>query len=486
MRTDDPTAELGDWSPEEFRSAGYAAVDWIAGYFERLAGLPVVSSVRPGQIQARIPPHPPDHPEPFSRLLDDLDTIVVPGLTHWNHPGFLAYFGITASAPGILGELVSSAFNTNGMLWKTSPATTEVEFAVLGWLLEMSGLPRDWFGMLTDTASMSTFLALAAAREDAPGLDVRTEGLAAPGAPRLRVYASEQAHSSVEKACIALGLGQTGLVKIPVDERFRLDPAALAAAVARDRQDGWLPIAVVATVGTTSTTSVDPVPEIAAIAEREGLWLHVDAAYAGATAVLPEKRAAFVGCERADSYVVNPHKWLFVPIDASVLYTRHPETLRRAFQLVPEYLRSEEEAVNLMDYGLQLGRRFRALKLWWVLRSFGVEGIRARLRRHCELAAEFARWVEASEEFELVAPVPFSTVCFRGRWGPDAAERDDLRNQALADRITREGSAFLATTRLGGRVAVRLAIGNLRTDAERLDLVRQSLIRIHALLSQET
>ena len=476
--------DLGDWSPDRFREAGLAAIEWVARYFERLPDLPVVPQVAPGETRAKIPALPPEDPAPFEDLLADLDRVVVPGLTHWNHPGFLAYFGITGSAPGVLGELVASAFNTNGMLWRSSPSTTEVELAMMDWLLEMMDLPRGWFGMLTDTASMSTFLGLAAAREAVEEMDVRKEGLAAPGYPRLRAYASEQAHSSVEKACIGLGLGQVGLVKIPVDADFRMDPSALAEAVERDRAAGWRPFAVVATVGTTSTTSVDPVSEVADICEREGLWLHIDAAYAGSAAILPEKRFYFVGCDRADSYVFNPHKWLFVPIDASAFYTRHPEVLRRAFQLVPEYLRTDDDAVNLMDYGIQLGRRFRAIKLWWVLRSFGVSGIRERIRRHCELAGSFAHWVDGNGRFERVAPVPFSTVCFRGVWSGCAGDALDGRNQALADRVTASGVAFLATTRLQGRVTLRAAIGNLRTDSERMDAVQRELERVHEELSR--
>lgn len=479
MNERNPHAPNGDWSPDEFREAGLAAIEWVARYLERLPELPVVPPVAPGDIAAQIPASPPEDPEPFDRLLRDLDEIVVPGVTHWNHPGFLAYFGITGSGPGILGELVASAFNTNGMLWKSSPSTTEVELAMMGWLRDMLDLPSDWFGMLTDTASMSTFLALAAARESVEGMDVRREGLAAPGYPRLRVYASDQAHSSAEKACIGLGLGQVGFVKIPVDAEFRMRADVLAEQVAQDRAAGWRPLAVVATIGTTSTTSIDPVPEIADICERESLWLHVDGAYAGAAAVLPEMRDAFRGLERADSYVMNPHKWLFVPIDASAFFTRHGDVLRRAFQLVPDYLHTTDDAVNLMDYGLQLGRRFRAIKLWWVLRTFGVNGIRERIRSHCRLAQLLAGWIEEDDRFEVAAPVPFSTVCFRGRW-PDCDESElDRRNELLAERVTRSGIAFLAHTRLEGRITIRAAIGNLRTDTSRIESVWRALQSTH-------
>lgn len=468
----------GDWTPEQFRQAGHQTIEWIARYLERIESFPVLAQVRPGEIRSRIPEMPPSKGEPFEDLLEDLDQVVVPGVTHWNHPGFFAYFGITASGPGILGEVVSAAFNTNGMLWRSSPSTTEVEQRVLGWLLELLHLPRDWFGILTDTASVSSLLALAAAREAVPGNRIREEGLAAPGAPRLRVYFSEETHSSIEKAVITLGLGQAGAVKIGTDAEFRMDPRALRERIRADRAAGWNPCAVVATLGTTSTTSVDPIPELAAICREENLWLHVDAAYAGSAAVLPEKREWFAGCDQADSYVVNPHKWLFVPIDASALYTRRPEMLRRAFQLVPDYLQTDDAggAVNLMDYSIQMGRRFRAIKLWWVLRTFGTEGIRRRIAEHCRLAQLFADRVDADPRFERMAPVPFSTVCFRGQWDGLSDERTDRENQALLDRVNATGKVFLSHTWLRGRFVLRLAIGNLRTQ-ERHVLLAWDLLR---------
>jgi aromatic-L-amino-acid decarboxylase len=453
----------GDWTPEEFRRNGHAAVDWVAGYLARVGELPVLARVHPGEIREKLPKHAPENGELFARMLEDLDGIIIPGVTHWNHPGFFAYFGITGSGPGILGELVASAFNTNGMLWRTSPSTTELEQTVLDWLREMIGLPSGLFGILTDTASVSTFVSLAAAREAVPGLNVREEGLAAPGAPRLRMYTSVEAHSSVEKGALALGLGKAGVRKIPVDDEFRMDVAALEEAIREDRAAGWFPFAVSATVGTTSSTSVDPVPRIADVCDRERLWLHVDAAYAGSAAVLPEKRWCLAGCDRADSLVVNPHKWLFTPIDASALYTRRPDVLRRAFQLVPVYLESPDSGTNLMDYGIQLGRRFRAIKLWWVLRSFGVNGLRKALAEHCRLAGLFSSWIDQSPGFQRMAPVPFSTVCFRAVWDGLDEQETERRNSELLDRINTGGRVFLSHTRLHGKYSLRLAIGNLRT-----------------------
>jgi aromatic-L-amino-acid decarboxylase len=429
-------------------------------------------------VRASFPSSPPAEGEPLPRILEDVERLIVPGLTHWNHPGFFAYFSISASAPGILGELLAAAFNVNAMLWKTSPVATELEAVTLDWLRQMLGLPPGLFGVIQDTASVSTLVALAAAREAVPGLEARRRGLV--GQARLRMYASEQAHSSVEKAGLVLGIGQEGLRKIPVDGAFRMDPAALSRAIAEDRREGWTPFAVTATVGTTSTTSIDPVPRVAEICEGEGLWLHVDAAYGGAAAVLPERRSVLAGCERADSLVMNPHKWLFVPIDISVLYTRKPEVLRAAFSLVPDYLRTPEDAVapNLMDYGVSLGRRFRALKLWMVLRAFGQEGIADRIREHIRLAALFRSWVEADPGFEVSAPSPFSLVCFRARFPGTTPEEADRRNEAILDVVNTSGEAYLSHTKLNGRTTLRLAIGNIRTEERHVrrawDLLREA------------
>lgn len=463
-----PSVPLGDVDLEEFRTQAHRLVDWIARYLGGIESRPVLPSVRPGDLRAALPPAPPAQPEPLARILDDVDRVVVPGLTHWNHPGFLAYFANSSPAPAVLAEALAAAFNANGMLWKTAPAATELELAVLDWLRQMLGLPVGFFGVIHDTASVSTMVALAAAREAVPGLDVRRRGLV--GQARLRMYASDQAHSSVEKAGMVLGIGQDGLRKVASDEAFRMDPAALRAAVCEDRAAGWTPFAVTATVGTTSTTSIDPVPALAEVCAEERLWLHVDAAYAGSAAVAPELRWVLAGCERADSLVLNPHKWLFVPMDLSVLYTRHPEVLRQAFSLVPDYLRTPEErlAPNLMDYGVSLGRRFRALKLWMVVRAFGVEGIAARLREHVRLAQLFRSWVEGDPDFELSAPAPLSVVCFRARFDGLTAEQADARNEALMEAVNASGEAYLSHTRLNGRTVLRVAVGNIRTEERHL------------------
>jgi aromatic-L-amino-acid/L-tryptophan decarboxylase len=402
---------------------------------------------------------------------------IVPGLTHWNHPGFFAYFSNSSTAPAILAEMLCTAFNVNAMLWKTSPAATELEVLVLDWLRQMTGLSEALFGVIQDSASTSTLVGLAAAREAVPGLDVRRRGLA--GSMRLRMYASEQAHSSVEKAGIVLGIGQEGLRKVPVDAEFRMDPRALALAVAEDRAAGWTPFAVTATVGSTSTTSIDPVPEIADVCERERLWLHVDAAYAGSAAVVPELRWLLRGCERADSLVMNPHKWLFVPVDLSAFYTRRPEVVKAAFSLVPEYLRTAEDAVapNMMDYGVSLGRRFRALKLWMVIRAFGHEGLASRIREHVRLARVFREWVEADPAFEVVAPSPLSVVCFRWRGDGLSAAEADRANERILDGVNLSGEAYLSHTKLRGRVVLRLAVGNVRTEERH---VRRAWERLRA------
>jgi len=455
---------LGDLDLETFRSEGRRLVDWIARYLEGAERLPVVPRVRPGEIRAALPAAPPPRPEPLETILADVERHIVPGLTHWNHPGFFAYFANSSTAPAILGEMLSAAFNANAMLWKTAPAATELEVVVLDWLRQMTGLPEGFFGVIQDTASAATLVGLAAAREAVPGLDARRRGLV--GQARLRMYASDQAHSSVEKAGIVLGIGQDGLRKIACDAELRMDPRALAGAVAEDRAAGWTPFAVTATVGTTSTTSVDPVAEIAEVCARERLWLHVDAAYAGSAAVVPELRWLLRGCERADSLVMNPHKWLFVPVDLSAFYTRRPEVVKAAFSLVPEYLRTAEESVapNLMDYGVSLGRRFRALKLWMVIRAFGAEGLAARIREHVRLAQVFRAWVEADPDFEVVAPSPLSVVCFRFRGRGLSPADADRANAKILDSVNYSGEAYLSHTRLADRTVLRLAIGNVRTE----------------------
>ncbi|HXG95449.1 MAG TPA: aminotransferase class I/II-fold pyridoxal phosphate-dependent enzyme [Blastocatellia bacterium] len=474
----------GDMSAEEFRKHGHEVVDWIADYLSHAERYPVLSQNKPGEVIKSQPATAPAQGESMQEILADIDRVVVPGVTHWNHPAFFAYFSISGSFPGILGEMFAAAFNVNAMLWRTSPSATELEEVTLNWLRQMLGLPEEFSGVVYDTASISTLCAIAAAREAVPDIRVREEGLAASGA-RLRLYCSEQTHSSIEKGAITLGIGQAGVRKIPTDSEFRMDADALARAIKEDRAQGWRPFCVVATIGTTSTTSVDPVSKIADICEREKLWLHVDAAYGGTAAILPEMKWAFEGWERADSIVMNPHKWMFVPVDLSALYCRRMDALRQSFSLVPEYLRTGEkqEVHNFMDYGPQLGRRFRALKLWFVLRYFGVEGIKARIRNHIEMAREFAGWVDDSRDFERLAPTPFSTVCFRAfprEWRAQTAPSEvetrlDSLNERLMEEVNREGKIFLSHTKLNGRFTLRLAIGNIRTTREHVRLAWERL-----------
>jgi aromatic-L-amino-acid decarboxylase len=384
--------------------------------------------------------------------------VLLPGITHWNHPGFFAYFAITGSAPGVLADLLSSALNVQAMLWRTSPSATELETVTLSWLRQLIGLPDTFEGVIYDTASVSTLHALAAARE-AVVPNVRSAGLAGRSdVPRLRIYCSEQAHSSVDKAVILLGLGHDALRRVDVDEEFRMEGDALDASIKEDKRNGWLPVAVVATVGTTSTTSVDPVRAIARVCKKHKVWLHVDAAYAGVAAMVPDFAWILDGADKADSCVVNPHKWLFTPFDLSAFYCRRMDVVRQAFALVPDYLKTVEAAPvrNLMDTGIQLGRRFRALKLWMVLRHFGADGIRQRLAEHIRLAQLFAGWVDASPDFVRSAPAPLSVVCFR-------ADADDAFNERLLDAVNANGEVFLSHTRLNDRFVLRLAIGNLRT-----------------------
>ncbi|MDR5696754.1 MAG: pyridoxal-dependent decarboxylase [Armatimonadota bacterium] len=468
-----------DTTAEDFRRDCERVGRWIADYLQSSERYPVLARTRPGDVRRALPPSAPVDPEPFEAVWRDFERVVLPGVTHWNHPSFFAYFAITGSGPGVLGEMLSAALNVNGMLWKTCPAATELEEVTLDWLRQMLGLPA-MFGMILDTASMATLGAMAAARESLD-LDIRQRGLSGRAdVPRLRVYASEQAHSSVDKAAIVLGFGQEGLRKIPTDDAFRMRPDALADAIEQDLLNGWRPVCVVATVGTTSTTSIDPVAAVADVCARHNLWLHVDAAYGGAAGIVPEMRAVLDGCDRADSFVVNPHKWLFVPVDCTAFYTRRPEILRRAFSLVPDYLRTfEDDVTNYMDYGIQLGRRFRALKLWMVLRMFGVRALQEAIRRHVALAQTFAAWVDASEEFERVAPVPFSTVCFRWRPGGVCDTEADRLNEALMDAVNATGQAYLSHTRLGGRFVLRLAVGHLRTE-ERHVARCWALLREHA------
>ncbi|MEY2492374.1 MAG: aromatic-L-amino-acid/L-tryptophan decarboxylase [Verrucomicrobiota bacterium] len=457
--------ELGDVPIGEFREQLRRMAEWAADYRENIESLPVASSVKPGEISRKLPSEPPENGESFDAIFADLKNIIVPGLLNWAHPEFLAYFGSTTTAPGVLGEIASAALNINAMTWRTSPAATELETVVVDWLRQWLQFPQQFSGVVFDTASISTLHALAAAREEVvPG--ARAHGIT--GAPPLRVYTSEQAHSSIDKAVIAIGVGEENVVRVPSDENFRMRADALRDSIQHDLAAGMKPLAVVATCGTTSTASVDPIPAIAAICQEQKLWLHIDAAYGGGLALLPEERSIAAGWASADSLVINPHKMLFVPFDFSVLYVRDLERLRRVFSLVPEYLRGDtvEAERNYMDYGVPLGRRFRALKAWMVFRTFGRSGIAARIREHLRLAKLFGEWVTASPHFELSAPVSMGVVCFRGTKAKP--EELDSFNSQIVECVNRSGRAYLNQTKLHGRTAIRLGLGNVLTTEKHL------------------
>src|SRR5438105_7839273 len=396
---------------------------------------------------------PPERGESMEKILSDFHRIIVPSTTHWNHPAFMAYFANSSTGAGVLGEALTAALNVNAMLWRTSPAATELELLTMDWLRQMLGLPSGFFGAIADTASSNTLYALAAAREMHPELRIREEGMSGRAdLPKVVVYCSEEAHSSVDKAMMTLGLGLEALRKIPTDSLLRMDARALADAVENDRRAGRIPLAAVATVGTTSTTAIDPVPAIADICNGRQIWLHVDASYGGIAAILPEMRDVLAGCDRADSLVVNPHKWLFTPMDCSVLYTRRPDLLKKAFQHIPEYLVvSEGDAVvNLMDYGIALGRRFRALKLWFVIRNFGVEGLRSLVREHIRIAHQIADEIDADPTLERMADVNFSTIVFRHRFGDFSGRELDEHNAAVLQTVLAGREVFISHTRVRG------------------------------------
>jgi aromatic-L-amino-acid decarboxylase len=452
-----------DPNSDDFRAAAHRAVDWIADYLDGVEQYDVLSRVQPGDVERQFPDAPSETGRPYDELLADFQSKILPGITHWNHPAFFAYFSITGSQAGILAELLTAALNANGMLWKTSPSLTELETLALRWLRNALGLPEGLFGIINDTASINSFLALAAARESL-GLNIRKEGMTGRDLPPLRVYCSEHAHSSIEKGALALGVGSNGVVKIECDDSFRMRPEALASAIARDRAAGALPMAISAATGTTSTAAVDPVRAIAEIARREKIWLHVDAAYGGSATIAPEFRWLWDGVEAADSIVVNPHKWLFTPIDCSVLYTSKPEVLRETFSLVPEYLKTTDSAeINYMDYGLQLGRRFRALKLWMVMEHYGLERLRNTIREHVSYAERLAAELTKRDDVELLAPQSLSVVVFRKVVAGDEAA-SERANAELLERINASGRLFVSHTKLRGRYGIRVAIGNGATE----------------------
>src|SRR5438046_3372894 len=454
---------LGDTPPEQFRRQLHELADWIADFRENIEALRVAPDDKPGAIGARLAKHPPEEGERFEKILSDVDRLIVPGMVHWSHPMFLGYFGWTTTAPGILGEILTAPLNVNAMTWRTCPAATELETVVIDWLRQWLGLPDEFGGVVYDTASVGIMHALAVAREQAAPY-TRKLGLTNRDLPRFRIYTSDQAHSSAEKAAIALGLGEENVIRVRSDDEFRLDVNSLGQTIAHDRQAGLQPMAVVATVGTTSTASVDPILEIAKICQEQKIWLHIDGAYGGGFAMLPEYRWLGEGWEMADSMVINPHKSLFVPLDFSVLYVRDLERLRHVFTLVPEYLRGDtvETEKNYMDYGIQLGRRFRALKAWMIWRSFGREGILALMREHLRLARLFGEWVDASDDFELSAPVSMGVVCFRTKHETDAL------NSRIVESINQSGRAYLNQTKLRGQTVIRLGLGNILTTEKHL------------------
>lgn len=464
-------SELGDMPKEDFRRYGYQIIDRIADYFEGLENLPVLSPVDPDWLRGELPKAPPEKGEDFGAVLDDVERLIMPAVTNWNHPNFHGLFSTSTSSVGVFGEMLAAALDMKAMLWRTSPASTELEDVVLDWLRQMMALPDHFEGIIYDTASVSTMHAIAAARERA-GLSVRELGMSGrDDLPLMTVYTSEHVHSSIDKSCITLGLGTRALRKISVNERFEMIPEALAEAIDEDIEAGHVPICVVPTIGTTSSSSIDPVDAIADICEKHGIWLHVDAAYAGSAAIVPEMQHLFKGWERADSIVTNPHKWLFTPFDLSVLYCRDLSDLKQAFSLVPEYLKTNDESTvkNGMDYGIQLGRRFRALKLWFVIRYFGRQGLIDRIREHCRLANLFASWVEESPDFELLAPVPFALVCFRA-CPPDVADLEAL-NERIMNEINASGEAYLSHTKLNGVFTLRLSVGSIRVEERHLKKV---------------
>ena len=477
-------------TPETFRAEAHRLVDWMADYLRDVGERRIVPAVAPGDVRSRLPAAPPEEAEPFDRVMRDFEQVIVPGMTHWNHPGWFAYFPANNSPPSILAEMLTATLGAQCMSWQTSPAATELEQLVMEWLRRMLALPEGFTGVIQDTSSTATLVALLSARERATRHASGIRGLAVAGPP-LAVYASTEAHSSVPKGVKLAGYGLDMLRSVPVDEAYAMRPGALAAMVEADVAAGIVPACVVATVGTTSSAALDPLAPIGALCRRHGAWLHVDASYAGAAAILPERRDMLDGVEHADSFVFNPHKWLLTNFDCSAYFVRDVETLLRTFQTNPEYLRTAHDAdvANFRDWGIQLGRRFRALKLWFVIRSYGVAGLQAILRRHIGLAAEFRGWVEAERGFEVLAPSSLGLVCFRHRLpgAADGKEVDD-HNRRLLAAVNADGRVYLTHTMLGGRYAIRMAIGQLatgRADVERdWALVREAALAVVGQVSR--
>ncbi len=449
-------------SPEEFRRHGYALIDWIADYWQRVEELPVMSQIQPGAIREQLPPSAPEHGEPFERLIEDLDAIVMPGVSHWQSPSWFAYFPANSSPPSVLAELVSAGLGVQGMLWSTSPAATEIESHVLDWLIDLLDLPESWRtteqggGVLQMSASDSTHTALVVARHQAANLGIRPESMVA--------YASTQTHSSIQKGTTVAGYGHVRLIDVDDQQAMRID--ALEAALNEDRDGGLTPIFVAATIGTTGTTGVDPLRAIGELCRKEKLWLHVDAAYAGTAMLCPEFRHHQDGLELADSYTFNPHKWMMVNFDCSVFYVADRAPLIECLSILPPYLKNEASesgaVIDYRDWHVPLGRRFRALKLWWVIRSYGAEGLRSMVRYHVELADQLAARLEADSRFELVAPHPFALVCFRCTESDEATKR-------LADAVNDSGTVYWTASELDGRPMIRVSVGQSRTEQRHLD-----------------
>jgi aromatic-L-amino-acid decarboxylase len=457
---------------EEFRRAAHQLVDWMADYLEQVGQLPVTPDVQPGDVIRMLPTAPPEEGEPFHAIWQDFQQLILPGMTHWNHPGWFAYFPGNNSPASVLAEMLTATMGAQCMSWATSPAATELEQVTLDWLRRCLGLPPEFVGVIQDTASTATLVALLSARERATNYQAGLRGLTAES-PALTVYASTEAHSSVEKAVKLSGIGLEQFRRIPVDTEYAMRPELLEQAIRKDRESGYQPACVVATVGTTSSTAIDPLPAIAEICRINSLWLHVDAAYAGPAALVPELRPLFAGIEQADSLVLNPHKWMLVNFDCSAYFLRDREALLRTFQVMPEYLRTSQDAevVNFRDWGIQLGRRFRALKLWFVMRSYGINGLRELIRKHVDLARELAGWIETSPDFELMAPVRFGLVCFRYRPPHPAAgtnDTDDLNRRLLA-RVNATRRVYLTHTMLNGRYVLRMVVGQRLTERHHVE-----------------
>lgn len=483
---------LGDLPPDEFREQLRQVADWIANYRETMGDRRIAPNVQPGEILSQLDQDPPELGASIEAILADTYRVIVPGVAHWAHPQFMSYFGCTTTSPGILAEMITGALNVNAMTWKTSPAATELEMLVLDWLRQWLGLSDNFTGVVYDTASISTMHALAAAREQAAP-NTRQLGLIGRDLPQFRIYASDQAHSSVEKAAIAIGVGEQNVRRVPSDSAFRMDIGALTKMIVEDKREKFRPMAVVATVGTTSTASIDPVPEIAQICRAEKMWLHIDGAYGAGLALLPEHRSITAGWDQADSIVINPHKMLFIQFDFSALYLRDIGRLRRLFTLEPEHLHLRDPKtaeINYMDYGVQLGRRFRALKAWMVWRAFGREGIAARIREHLRLARLFADWVEADDRFELAAPVSMGVVCFR-LVDDDSSRRSRAEadvNSRVVEQVNASGAVYITQTKLRGRTAMRIGLGNVLTTEEHVrkcwEMIQRTASAVAASVSE--